>query len=84
MGVNNFKELEKEQVEQFSQIQKEKVKSSIDSSVGMFRFIGDIFELYLPKVVDMFVRMSGGGPNENGLSKKKENHDNPKYPNQLK
>ncbi len=83
MGVNNFKELEKEQVEKFNQTQKENVKNSIDSSIGVFRFIGDIFELYLPKVIDMFVRMSGGGPNENGAHKKKGN-DNPKYPNQLK
>ncbi len=78
MSVNNFKELEKEQIEKFDSSRKKQVKNNIDSSLGVFQFIGDIFGLYIPKVMGIFVRMSGGS----NRSQIDNSEKSKKYPNQ--
>jgi len=78
MKPNNFQELERQEMEQ--RTVPHKIKAGIDSQVGFFQFIGSIFELYLPKMVDLFVhRMSNEitpKSNDSGLNGKS------KYPNQ--
>ena len=71
---NNFQELERQEMEQ--RTVPSKIKNGIDSQVGFFQFIGSLFELYLPKMVDLFVnKMSNDSKdiNVNGQQK---------YPNQ--
>ncbi len=77
MSDNNFKKLEQEHIENFNEQKKQEVKSGVDSSIGVFRFIGDIFELYLPQVVGLFVRMSGGSVKSKVDPENKEK----RYPN---
>ncbi len=83
---NSFKELQEEESAKFSDHSQQKIRSSLDSNVGLFHFLGEIVELYLPKIFGMFVKMSGGGPsptddinNPNRLS----DNDRPKYPNTI-
>lgn len=71
---NNFQELERQEMEQ--RTVPSKIKSGIDSQVGFFQFVGSLFELYLPKMVDLFVnRMSNETPkvNSNGQQKRYPN-----------
>ncbi len=59
MRTNNFKRLEEEEFNNMPEPPAE-IQNNIVGQVNLFRFIGDIIELYLPKVVDLFVQMSGG------------------------
>jgi len=70
---NNFQELERQEMEQ--RTVPSKIKNGIDSQVGFFQFVGSLFELYLPKMVDLFVhRMSNESSESNTTSRQ--------YPNQ--
>ena len=64
MSVNNFKELEKLQEKEYNNLNPD-VRTNLVSSMGLFRFIGDIFDLFIPKVMDMFIKISGGSPKQN-------------------
>ncbi len=58
-----------------------KIKDGIDSQVGFFQFVGNLFELYLPRMIDLFVhRMSN--KNENTTGNGSSSNGAPKYPNQ--
>jgi len=83
---NSFKELQDQESAKFSEQSEQKIKHSLDSNVGLFHFLGEIVDLYLPKIFGMFIKMSGGGPsptddqsNPNRLS----DNDRPKYPNTI-
>lgn len=56
---NNFKKLEEEQLRQTPSAPPE-IESNVKGTVRVFQFMGDIVELYLPKVFDMFVTIMGG------------------------
>jgi len=71
---NNFQELERQEMEQRSV--PSKIKNGIDSQVGFFQFVGSLFELYLPKMVDLFVHKMS---NEQNTSSKEGQK---RYPNQ--
>jgi hypothetical protein len=72
MRINNFKELEKEIVADRDH-RIEKIKNDINGTRSMFQFIGDLVELYFPRMVESVI--SGRGVTS--LNQK------PKYPNQL-
>lgn len=69
MRLNNFQELERQEMEQRNV--PSNIKNSIDSQVGFFQFIGNLFNLYIPRMVDLFA---------NKMSSKNENSKS-KYPN---
>ncbi len=81
MQNNNFQELERQQLEQ--RTVPPKIKKGIDAQVGFFQFVGNLFELFIPKMVDLFAnRMSGGNNSnaaENGISS--SSNENSRYPN---
>lgn len=79
MPANSFKELEKLNEDKFRG-REDRLKSNINHSVGIFQFIGDLVELYLPKVFSLFSRMSGGGPSNADHTSDEER---PKYPNTI-
>jgi len=86
MPKNSFKELEKDSQKQFENKDKQ-IKENINRSIGFFHFIGDIIELFVPRVVQVFLGISGGpGPNkevEDGGSRSSDTQDTPRYPNTL-
>lgn len=56
---NNFKELEKQQLEEYPHSPPE-IENNVKGSMRLFRFMGDIVELYLPRVFDLLLSLSGG------------------------
>lgn len=84
MAANNFKELEKLNEDQFRDSASDnQIRKNVSHSIRFFRFFGDIFELYIPKVIGVFVNMSGGAPNDDhgGVADHSTDTDTPKYPN---
>lgn len=71
--MNNFKELQKKQIEEI-QFGSNRIKSGITSSIGTFSFVGNMLELFIPKVLGIFINMSGGDDNKTSIRR-------PKYPN---
>ncbi len=60
---NNFKKLEQEELAELDKIEftniSNKVKNKIDGNTRLVRLIGDIFSLYLPKLVDTLTDLLG-------------------------
>ena len=75
MRVNNFKELEREEIKNLDP-SLSRIKSNVNSNLGIFQFIGEMVELFLPKFFGMFINLAGGGSDENINDKKDK-----KYPN---
>ena len=60
---NSWKELEEEDYKSV-QFDADRVQSGISAEIGIFRFIGEVVDLYFPKVVDLFVSLVGGTPSK--------------------
>ena len=67
MRQNSFKELEKLEMEQIN-FEPHKVQNAIASDIGFFRHITSIVELFFPKIMDLFVSLSGGNPDGHSQS----------------
>ncbi len=67
METNNFKVLEQELMDK-NEAQITRVQNSLNQSRSLFQSIGDIVELYFPKVIEVFIKMTGG-ENKNDASK---------------
>lgn len=57
--VNNFKKLEEDLIAKHGE-PPAKVKKGIDSTFGIFRIIGDIIDLFIPKMIRLFINLAGG------------------------
>lgn len=57
--MNNFKKLEELEVKE-TNFNDQFVKQGVNSSVGTFRFFGDILDHFIPRVMGIFVSMLGG------------------------
>ena len=55
--VNNFTELEAEDINSFSQAGSHEIEKQIGSTLNVFRFISTIFDLYLTRVKDTLFEM---------------------------
>lgn len=75
MRVNNFKELEKEEMKNLDPSLK-RIKSSVNSNLGIFQFIGDMVEMFLPKLAKILVNLTGGSSIEDDKGVRDR-----KYPN---
>ena len=71
--MNNFKELQKMQLEKV-EFRSKQVKSSITSSMGAFSFVGNMLDHFIPKLLGIFVNMTGGDDSKTSIRR-------PKYPN---
>lgn len=61
MGINNFKKLEELELENL-EMRTDLVKNNISANLGSVRFLTNIVELYFPRIVELFVGMTGGNP----------------------
>jgi len=60
MQVNNFKRLQEEDERIYREQHEEKVLNSLLSSLNAFRLVGQMMEMYLPKIFEIFVIAVGG------------------------
>lgn len=61
--MNSFKLLEEENELHYSEQRRLRVESKVNSTLGAFRFIGEVVDVYLPRLVDTIVEVAGGsGP----------------------
>jgi hypothetical protein len=83
MGRNSFHELEKLHVERYRQ-RAQDGQNKISSSIRIFHFLGDIIDLFIPKVLQVFVSASGGDdidfPKGPSAPENKRKVFDPKYP----
>ena len=63
MARNNFQQLEEEENKTYPGVPSG-IKSSIQSEVGVLKMVGQIVEVYLPKVVEFFIMIAGGNPDK--------------------
>ena len=68
MEVNNFKELERELMA-MREPQLQKIQHNITESRSVFQAIGDVVELFFPKVIEVLIRMTGSNPPDTQESK---------------
>ena len=66
---NNFKKLEEDLISQYGE-PPSKVKDNIDGTFGIFRAFGDIVELFIPKMLDLFLSLFGAHSDNSSSSKK--------------
>lgn len=59
--LNNFQLLQQEDEERYKP-EIDRIKADLNRSMDLFRFIGNIVEIYVPRFFDMMVVTSGGGP----------------------
>jgi hypothetical protein len=72
--MNNFQKLQEQQEEvYYSSEGGDKLKKGVTGTLTTFRFIGDVIDVYLPRVVDMFIAISGGSVDSDRASKGKKN-----------
>ncbi len=57
MEKNNFRRLEEEMEQQFEK-SSDKIKNNVVKRKGMWDLIGDLFELYIPKIFSTIVGSS--------------------------
>lgn len=70
MRVNNFKKLMEEDEEAHYPNLSSQVQNNVENTLGIFRFFGQIVEVFLPKVVDTFIAMSSSdAPNRDEESR---------------
>lgn len=58
--MNNFQRLQQEDEERYKP-EIDRIKADLNGSMDLFRFIGNIVEIYVPRFFDMMVVTSGGG-----------------------
>lgn len=57
--MNNFQRIFEEDEELYKN-HHETIRQNLMGTLGVFRFVGQIVEVYLPRVADMIVSFSGG------------------------
>ena len=66
--MNNFQELESQKLNTFEE-STQRVKKNVDKSMDLYRFVGNIFDLYFPKIVGFMNAVLGGEPPSQNKSK---------------
>ena len=74
MSDNNFKKVETDIQERHGAPSRH-IENGIAHTTGFFTFAGNILEIFLPKVVELFVAMSGGSPDNKKYSNKTRTPD---------
>ena len=65
MAGNNFKQLYEEEERLYEANHDHKIRSNLWGTLGLFRLMGDLIDVFLPRVFDIFVMASGGGRGDN-------------------
>lgn len=63
--MNNFQELEKEQARHYDTAKRQHVQNNLTQTFGLFKFIGQIVDVYLPALVGVLISSVGGNGSGN-------------------
>ena len=63
MSINNFKRYMEEEETRIGEAPN-KIGANIQSTTSFFAFAGNLIEVFLPKVLEVLVVMTGGNPKE--------------------
>ena len=58
--MNNFQRLQEEHARQFEGLKKRRVQQSILQTFGIFKFVGQLIDVYLPAMMGVIVSSMGG------------------------
>ena len=58
--MNNFQRLEEEEINDLPELPLHTINNNIHNRIDNMRTMGSIVDLYLSKIVDVFVMMTGG------------------------
>lgn len=58
--MNNFQQLQEQEENRFLTQDKNQIRENLSATFSSFRFVGDVVDVYLPKVLEMFVVILGG------------------------
>lgn len=64
--MNNFQRLEEEQIRQYDAAKRHHVQNNLEHTFGLFKFIGQIVDVYLPAMIGVLISAVGG--NDSGSS----------------
>ena len=64
MQINNFKRLQEEEERIYQERHERNVRSNLLHSLGVMRFVGQVVDMYLPKIFELFVMALGGKSEE--------------------
>ena len=75
---NSFKLLEEEQIQQAPHVAPE-IEANLEGNMRFARMVGDVIELYLPKVFGILVSFIGGNPSSlSSTEGQRDTGDSPK------
>jgi hypothetical protein len=64
MEKNNWKELEKQEISKLDNTDfdqtSSRIKGDVEGNIGVFKFIGDLIELFIPRIFESIVSALGG------------------------
>lgn len=63
--MNNFQKLLEEQSSQYEGVKRQKVQNNLLQTFGIFKFVGQLIDVYLPAMVNVIVSAMGGRLDEN-------------------
>ena len=52
------------------------LRNKVNATTGLFTFAGNLIEVFLPKILDVFVAMTGGTPTDDEKPKRRRTPDN--------
>ena len=64
--MNNFQRLEEEQARQYDASKRQSVQNNLTHTFGVFKFIGQIIDVYLPAMIGVLISAVGGDGSETG------------------
>jgi hypothetical protein len=78
--MNNFQRLMQEE-ERRTPPPPPRIKNNLGGTMKVYRFLGQVVELYLPRVIDLFILLSGGEKPQTGSRKDPGSGRGPSGPN---
>lgn len=62
MKINNFKKIQEEDEQKFLGAKQDNGRTGIWGTLGVYKFVGQLVEVYLPKAVDVLISATGAPP----------------------
>lgn len=73
--MNNFQRLQQETEEDFYSQNKNGLEENLLGTFSTYRFIGNVIDVYVPRVVDLFIAIAGGEIENSSKSVTSKNRD---------